>query len=424
MTLAAVDPVAPSRGCTPEPMAALRIAYLVNMYPSVSHTFIRRELQELERRGHHILRIAIRTSDNAIPDPQDQAEETRTVHVLSLPKVQLAWGAIRTMATSPIGFLLALRACIMLYRRSDRGLARHVAYLIEAAFLREFARKQRIRHIHVHFGTNPAAVALLARHMGGPPYSITIHGPEEFDAPVGLSLADKIESASFIAAISSFAAAQVKRWIPLRLWDRVHIVGCTVGDQFFNAATPVNPESRTLLCIGRFNAQKGHLELIAAFARVIASGIDARLVLAGDGELRREIQEHVARHKLESRVEITGWIPESEVRRQIGQCRALVMASFAEGLPMVLMEAFALGRAVIATSIAGIPELVKPNESGWLVPAGDTDALARAMKEVLEAPASKLDAMAAAGRREVLARHSTPIEAARLEAQILKAVQG
>jgi hypothetical protein len=117
----------------------------------------------------------------------------------------------------------------------------------------------------------PPAVALLARELGGPTYSVTIHGPDEFDAPIGLSLADKVGGASFVAAISSYAAAQVRRWIPLDQWDKVHIVRCTVGEQFLGAATPLDPSSITLLCIGRFNAQKGHLQLVEAFAGVIAA---------------------------------------------------------------------------------------------------------------------------------------------------------
>ena len=164
--------------------------------------------------------------------------------------------------------------------------------------------------------------------------------------------------------------------------------------------------------------------LLDAFDRLVESGADVRLVLAGDGELRREIESRIATLSDPDRVEITGWIDEAGVRRLIRECRAVVASSFAEGLPVVLMETFALGRPVIATSIAGIPELVQPGVSGWLVPAGNVPALADAMDAALSAPAHRLNAMAAAGRAAVIERHSTATEAAKLESLLVAAVTG
>jgi glycosyltransferase involved in cell wall biosynthesis len=196
---------------------------------------------------------------------------------------------------------------------------------------------------------------------------------------------------------------------------KVHIIRCGIGESFTQAATPVDPDSRRFLCIARFAPAKGHLLLLDAFARLVRSGAEAQLVLAGNGELRREIESHVAALGIPDRVEITGWIDETGVRRHIRECRVVVVSSFAEGLPVVLMEAFALGRPVIATSIAGIPELVQPGVSGWLAPAGNAPALADAMAAALRAPAPRLDAMAAAGRAAVIERHSTATEAPKLE---------
>jgi glycosyltransferase involved in cell wall biosynthesis len=257
--------------------------------------------------------------------------------------------------------------------------------------------------------------------MGGPRYSMTVHGPDEFDAVMGLSLPDKVAGAEFVAAISDFCASQIKRWSLPEHWDKVHVVHCTVGPDFFDAACPVDPRSSTLLCIGRLSAQKGHPVLIDAFARVVHARPDARLILAGDGELRHEVECAIAAAGLRDHIHITGWIDEAEIRRQLLAARALVLASFAEGLPMVIMEAFALGRAVIATQIAGIPELVRPGENGWLVPPGRADALAQAMLEALDTAAGRLDEMAAAGRRAVAERHATQTECDRLESLFVAA---
>jgi glycosyltransferase involved in cell wall biosynthesis len=307
-------------------------------------------------------------------------------------------------------------------RRSDRGLLRHLAYFVEACFLLGVVRRQGVEHMHVHFGTNPTAVARLIRCLGGPRYSFTVHGPDEFDAPRQLDLAGKVADAAFVVAISDYGAAQLRRWVPLDHWPKIQVVHCTVGEDFFREARPIDPASETLVCVGRLCPQKGHLVLIDALARLVSDGVDARLVLAGDGELRQIIEQRIRELDLLDRVEITGWIDEAEVRRRILAARALVLPSFAEGLPMVLMEALALGRPVISTYVAGIPELVRPGENGWLVPAGNVVQLAAALRSVLTTPADVLDAMAQAGRACVQERHSTVAEGARLE-RLFVAVQ-
>jgi glycosyltransferase involved in cell wall biosynthesis len=288
---------------------------------------------------------------------------------------------------------------VAMARRSGRGFLRHGAYLVEACCLLRISRRSRIRHVHVHFGTNAAAVARLLRCLGGPTYSLTIHGPDEFDAPQSLSLAAKFADALFVVAITDYCAAQIRRWMPYEQWSKIHIVHCTVDESFFDEAQPVDPASRTFVCVGRL---------------IVTEGIDARLVLAGDGELRPQIERRIAELRLQDRVQITGWIDESEVRRRLLESRALVLPSFAEGLPVVIMEAFALGRAVVSTTIAGIPELVVPEENGWLVPAGNVAELVAAMRAVIDAPPERLDEMGRCGQSRVRQSHLAPTEALNL----------
>lgn len=407
---------APSRS----PAAALRLAYLTNLYPLVSHTFIRRELLEMERRGASVLRLSIRKTPPPV-DPIDQAEAAKTVSCLGGSPLAILVSVIAVLASRPLAFVRGFRLALDLARRSDRRL-RHAAYLAEACHLLRVVRRERIQHLHVHFGTNPAAVAILMRRMGGPPYSMTIHGPNEFDAPESLSLAAKVRDSAFTVAITDFCAAQLKRWVEPEQWHKIHVVGCTVGESFFDAAAPADPASRTVVCVGRLSAQKGHFTLLEAFADVVRSGVDGKLVLAGDGELRAEIERGIAAAGLGGRVEITGWIDEAEIRRQLLASRALVMASFAEGLPMVIMEAMALGRPVIATAVAGIPELVRHGENGWLVTAGRADQLADAVREVLAATGARLDAMGRAGCEAVRRTHHTRTEGERLDALFREAV--
>jgi glycosyltransferase involved in cell wall biosynthesis len=192
-------------------------------------------------------------------------------------------------------------------------------------------------------------------------------------------------------------------------------VHCTVGDDFFEAAEPIDPRSRTFACVGRLTPQKGQLVLIEAFKELIISGSDARLVFVGDGELRPVIEQKIIDSGLSGRVIITGYVSEAEVRGHIALSRALVLPSFAEGLPMVIMEAFAIGRPVISTYVAGIPELVHHAKNGWLVPAGNVGDLVAALKDALETPIERLAEMADLGRDLTYRHHRTVTEADRLE---------
>jgi glycosyltransferase involved in cell wall biosynthesis len=402
------------------PRSPLKLAYLTNKYPAVSHTFIRREILELERRGHSVLRLAIRRADSAPVDPADRAEQERTFQVLELPLARLLFGAALGFASRPFAALRALSRALQLARRSDRGVVKHLAYWIEALVLVRKLEGERVEHLHVHFGTNPAAVALLVRELGGPPFSFTVHGPDEFDAPEPLSLDQKVAAARFVVAISDYGAAQLKRWARLEDWNKVHVVGCTVGSAFLDAPNPVERKpvepGDGFVCVGRISAQKGHFVLVEALRLLRERGVRARLVFAGDGELRPSLERALDAAGVREQVEITGWIDEAEIRRRIRSARALVLASFAEGLPMVLMEALAVGRPVIATRIAGIPELVEHGRSGWLVTPGRADLLADAMEECSKASAQQLDGLAAHGRAAVLAAHETTREGERLEA--------
>ncbi|MBI2434905.1 MAG: glycosyltransferase [Candidatus Hydrogenedentes bacterium] len=393
---------------------ALRLAYLTNQYPSVSHTFIRREIRGLEARGYEVMRLAIRRG-SAVVDPEDEEEARKTYHCLAEPlwKIFLLgkWMGILHPVASVKAFWVTLRMA----QRSNRGYLRHIAYLFEALVLYRRLKKAGIRHVHVHFGTNAAAVARLIRVMGGPSFSMTVHGPDEFDAPVGLSLTEKILDSAFTVAISEFGASQLRRWTPHPAWPRIEVVHCTVADEFFAAGGPVAPEADTLVCVGRLSAQKGHLLLVEAFASLVGAGVPGRLVLVGDGELRELLEKYLEGAGLRNRVHITGWQTGEEVRAHLLRARALVLASFAEGLPVVIMEAMALQRPVIATRIAGIPELVRPGVDGWIVTPGNVPELAAAMREALTAPVETLHHMGAAAAARAGERHRADTEVEKLD---------
>jgi colanic acid/amylovoran biosynthesis glycosyltransferase len=392
----------------------VKIAYLVNRYPKASHSFIRREIRALEERGLEVLRVSVRPPGDDLVDPRDVEEARRTHVILRAPRVAAA--VLLEALTRPGAWLRTLATAWRLGRRSDRGRLVHLVYLAEACALVRLLRREDVRHVHAHFGTNPPTVCLLAAELGGLRYSFTVHGPEEFDRPQVLKLDRKIAGASFVAAVSEFSRSQLYRWSANADWRKIHVVHCGVDELFLSAEPTPVPDTRRLVCVGRLCEQKGQLLLVEAAARLVREGLDFELVLAGDGEMRADIEAACARHDLGERVRITGWISNDRVREEILAARALVLPSFAEGLPVVLMEALALGRPVISTYVAGIPELVVPGECGWLVPAGDAEALTGALREALDAPGERLAEMGAAGAARVRARHDARDEAGKLAA--------
>ena len=301
-----------------------------------------------------------------------------------------------------------------LARKSERGTVIHLIYLAEACILRRWTQQDHIAHLHVHFGSNSTTVAMLCRLLGGPPYSFTVHGPEEFDRPVSLGLGARIRQAAFVVSICSFGRSQLWRWAEFRDWGKVHVVHCGLDQSFLG--TPPSPPSSAprLINIGRLSEQKGQLILVEAAARLRAQGRDFEIVLIGGGPLREAIEERIRQLDLCAHVKLVGWLTGPQVRQELLDSRGLVLPSFAEGLPVVIMEALALGRPVIATYVAGIPELVHPGETGWLVPAGDVEELVAAMVQMLDAPIEQLERMGRAGAERVARDHDIRTEARKL----------
>jgi glycosyltransferase involved in cell wall biosynthesis len=392
----------------------MKVAYFTNQYPKVSHTFIRREIVALESLGLEIERYSIRETEDKLVDPADIAEKARTKVLLRTGAIGLLSALVGTFLLNSFRFFQALRLAFVCGMRSDRGLLRHCIYLAEACLLAKLLQRSGAEHLHVHFGTNPATVAMLCHVLGGPGYSFTVHGPEEFDKPEGISLGDKIRRARFVVAISEFGRSQLYRWCKHDCWSKIQVVHCGVDAMFLaEPATPV-PDVSRLVCVGRLCEQKGQLLLVAAAGKLARDNVDFHLVLVGDGPFRPQIESLAQELGIAERITVTGWKSGSEVRDEILKGRTFVLPSFAEGLPVVIMEALALRRPVISTYIAGIPELVQPGVNGWLVPAGAIEPLAGAMCEALRQSVAELSQMGSAGAARVAEQHDISKEAAKL----------
>ncbi|WP_245450589.1 glycosyltransferase [Neorhizobium sp. SOG26] len=392
----------------------MRIAYFTNQYPAPSHTFIRREITALEERGHSIRRYAVRPFKGELKNPEDLREAANTRQLLKTAPGSAALSLIRVLCMRPASFFRAAASAFSFGRGSEGRLLVHLAYLAEAAILADWCLREKIEHLHVHFGTNPATVAVFAHQICGVRFSFTVHGPEEFDRPEALSLYEKIRVSSFVVAVSSYGRSQLMRWAKSADWKKICVVRCGLDEQYLRDRTVSSATGKRLVCIARLSEQKGHLLLVQAAAQLKAENLDFELVLVGDGPLRLEIEEQVKHLGLSDTVKLTGTLSQDDVRAEILKAKALVLPSFAEGLPVVLMESLALSRPVIATYIAGIPELVRP-DNGWLVPAGDVEALVGAMREALLASDMELLRKGDAGRRLALEKHNVSNSAAVIE---------
>ncbi|WP_374637649.1 glycosyltransferase [Paracoccus sp. (in: a-proteobacteria)] len=400
----------------------MRIGYLINTYPRPSHSFIRREIAALEAEGVEVHRFAMRGIESELSDPADLAEHARTERVLDAGGRRLLSGMLRQAAAKPRSFAAALKLARRRARAGESSLARQIIYLAEGAHIAARAQELRLDHIHAHFGTNSTRVASYARLLGAVPFSFTVHGPEEFDNTAALDLGGKLAAAEFCATVSSYGRSQMCRWAAAGDWDKVQVVHCGLDLGRWDSPAPLPPGPFHMVAVGRFAEQKGFGLLIRAFATAWRRDPTLRLSLVGDGELRPQIQALVAAEGMSDAVHLLGWQNEAGVRAAMNAAHALVTPSFAEGLPVVIMEAMACARPIIATYIAGIPELVRPGHEGWLIPAGDAEALAETMLAAAATDPETLARMGAAARARVTARHDIRVSAQRLKALFSRAV--
>lgn len=391
-----------------------KICYLINQYPKVSHTFIRREILALERQGAEVSRVSIRRVAELIVDEDDLAELDKTRFVIGDSMFASLIGLFGLLLKHFMPAVRALPLMLSLARRAHFSLIKHFFYWLEAVWLYDHCQQRAIEHVHAHFGTNPAAVALLTKVMGGPNYSFTVHGPEEFDSPKALSLNTKIAKAKFVVAITSFCRSQLMRWASFDDWSKIVEVHCALDEALLHSPSR-SPERKPqkLVNIGRLCEQKGQWILLQAINQLKDCFPELTLHLVGDGEYRATFEQFVRQQGLQERVVFYGWLGGEQIIEQLDSASSMVLPSFAEGLPVVIMEAFARRTPVVATTIAGVPELVT-SENGWLVPAGDIDRLVTAITQCLNASQCELSQKVDLAYQAVAERHNADSEAKKL----------
>ena len=397
-----------------------KLLYISNQYPSPSLTFIRREIGALEELGYTVERVAIRGWEDRLVDPLDHAERARTHYLLRGGVLKLLTALMVTALSQPGAFVKAMVVAFSLMRRSYRPAPLHLVWLAQACVAQRLCRAAGVKHIHAHFGTNSAEVAMLTAQLARIPFSFTVHGPDEFDHPEYIALREKAAAAAFVATISSFTRSQMLRWVNFADWDKVRTIPCGLDRSYIDACDPDEPlacERNAFVCIARLSPQKGQVLLIDAVAEVARHHPEVHLRLIGDGELRPVLEARIAELGIGDNVTLVGWLSSDAVRQEIRQARALVLSSFGEGLPIVIMEAMAMRRPVLSTWVAGIPELVRNGIDGWTYPAGNASAIAEAMRACMRASDQALEKMGEDARARCIARHDARVGARMLADQ-------
>lgn len=397
----------------PEP-GSDHIVYLTGLYPAVSHTFILREVVALRAAGLQVTTCSInRPGPHHLIGP-DEAEAARSTFYLleNVCKPAVLLTAIGKAALRP----RRLAQALSLLRRSGatgiKGHLRQVIYLIEAMVLARFLQRCGASRIHNQLGMASASVSMYASMLAGISFSFMLHGPDDFfDAPAR-QLATKIASADFVACISDFCRNQARQLCSQGDWAKLHVVRCGIDPAAYSKRDRT-PPLRRILFVGRLVPVKGVSVLISAFGSIAHTFPDAILTIVGDGSERAKLEAIVSSLGLDNRVVFIGALNQQQVAVRMAEADVFVLPSFAEGLPVVLMEAMASGLPVIATSVAGTPELVENNTTGRLVRAGEEEQLAQAMRDYLTNPQPALE-VANHGRSRALRNHDMWKEGQRL----------
>ena len=361
----------------------MKIAYFTNTYPRATDTFIRLEVLGLRKRGLDVSTYSVRKSgDDHNVDDEVISEKANTSFILPFNAIELLLALLKALLFNPIRFLEALKITVKTSRPGIKGHFLQWAYFLEAVVLSNRLRKDKVEHLHNHLGDNSGTVTLIAAKLVNIPYSISIHGPHIFFDGPNWALNEKTQHAKFISCIGHFCTSQMMLYTESDYWDKFHIIRCGVDlekYQFRSAAT----QPKKLLFVGRLSNEKGLNVLLDSLATLNSDSHDITLTVLGDGPSRKDLEKQAQDLNLHDIVIFKGFVDQPTIRNHLNDSDIFILPSFAEGIPVSLMEAMAIGVPVITTYVGGISELVVDQETGLLCYPSDSDGLAEAIKTYL-----------------------------------------
>ena len=398
-----------------------KIAYLVSQYPTISHTFILREIRRLRELGFDIRVASVRAPDRLyeLLSIEEQEEQRATFYIKPAGATAAIQAMLSLLRRRPIALLAGFAFSLRLARFNPKTSLANLFYLAEAALFVEWMRREGLSRVHMHFTTT---VGLLARRLVPLSTSATIHGSAEFMDPRGFHLREKIDAFDLLCAISEYGRDQLKRLADRQHWSKLRVSRLGVDPAVYSPRPfRYNPSPFEIICVGRLSAGKGQDILIAAFARLVKQGRAVVLRLVGDGEERAALEHQAAEAGCGASIIFEGFLNAYSVHDRYQQADLFALASMAEGIPVVLMEAMAMEIPCVATSVGGVPELIRHEVDGLLVAPGDEEQLATALARCLDDTELR-QRLGKAGRRRVMECYDLNRNTAAL-AEILREVE-
>ena len=407
--------------------APLAVGYVMTHYPRNAQTFIAGEIDAVRREGVEVACFAMNRPDAAeLAAPGGAARAATTTYLKDGPAGALG-DAIALGIRHPVAMARLVATALASGGGSPGRMARRLAHLVQAARLARLAKARGLRHLHAHFGLAPATIAWFASRMlswdARVGFSFTIHGFHDFADPAETRLDLKAPAAAAVVCVSDFTRGQLFLQADPATWTRAEVIRCGIDlNEWRFTPRPRGDGAPTIVAIGRLSPEKGFTILLDAVALLRDAGVAARLLLVGDGPERATLEAAIDRHALADRVTLAGELPPAAVRERLREADVFCLPSFSEGLPVSIMEAMAAGVPVVTTWIAGIPELAENGVTALTVPPARSDALAAALRTMIEEPATAAR-LAVAARARVEERHDQATNG-RAMAELMRTVSG
>lgn len=382
----------------------MQIAYLLSEYPTLGHTYLLREVRGLRDLGWNIQTVSIRqpAPRPAALSPVEQEERNSTWYILGSSLLEFLQAHLVTFASRPARYLRGLLTAWKIGRFHPHHTARALAYFVEAVLAGYRLRRAGIEHVHSVYTTT---VALIMSRVFDIRLSMTIHGPSEFFDPEGFRIREKVAAAELVSGISYFCRSQIMLWSSPSDWRKIEVVPLGIDISGWQSATfRERPAPFELISVGRLADVKGYPLLLEAVVLLVAEGRHVRLRLVGDGPDSRQLQERARRLGIADRVIFDGWKNQDELRQLYAASDLCVLSSFAEGVPVILMEAMATGVPCVAPRITGIPELIRDGVEGLLVTPANVADLASAIGSLMDNPELRRQ-MATRSRQRIADRY-------------------
>ena len=365
------------------------IAYIVEVFPSLTQTFVYREVMALRERGLPIHTFSIWPSDLANLSTEAVPLIEETFYVFPLSWLSLILVHLRYLLSRPLRYLGTLAFVLAQPGEPMRNRWRSLRHFVYGMLAIRKIERLKILHLHAHFGWSASSIALIANRLLGIPFSLTLHAHGIYINR--LLLKAKIQYSRFTVTISEYNRQFLKKLFPGNsLEDKIHVIHCGLDpDVFTPSTTPSRGDDEfTIVAIGQLEPRKGFHVLIEACHHLARRGVSFRCHILGEGGERRRLEALIDRYNLNEQVLLPGRVYQEELHEIITQANVSVLpcvkakSGELDGIPVVLMETMAMQIPTVSTTVSGIPELIDHEHSGLLVPPDDAVALANAIERL------------------------------------------